>query len=130
MKHEEDKIQAAVIRWMAYQHPTIARWLHHSPNGGLRSRVTAARLKGQGTRAGFPDLILPIARGGFAGLVIELKTPKGTLRPEQIEWLNHLGRQGWHASVCRGFEAARDTIAKYLELPEPAGEAQDALQGP
>mgnify|MGYP004433785991 CR=1 FL=1 len=38
-----------------------------------RDARTAANLKRQGVKAGVPDLHLPVARGGYNGLYIELK---------------------------------------------------------
>lgn len=112
----EDAIHIALIRWLAYQHPAIAPRVHHSPNGGWRTKATAGRLKAQGVRPGFPDLILPQRRGGFSGLAIELKSATGRPTPEQLDWLDWLAAQGWQAVVCKGFDAAKDTLAAYIAL--------------
>jgi hypothetical protein len=116
-KVSEDATQRLVVAWMRRQHPSEADWLHHSPNGGWRAPATGARLKAAGTRRGFPDLIYPRARGGFAGLAIELKAHGGRATIEQIEWLHLLSAEGWHATICIGFDAARDTISDYMRLP-------------
>lgn len=53
------------------------RLLYHVPNGGSRNRIEAARLQAQGVKAGVPDLCLPVARGKYHGLYIELKRTRG-----------------------------------------------------
>lgn len=116
----EQQIQRVLMAWLRRQHPREADWVHHSPNGGYRAKSTASALKAAGTRKGFPDLIYPIRRGGFCGLVLELKAPKGRLSPEQTVWLDLFARQGWHSSVAIGFEAAKDTLDTYLKLPRDA----------
>lgn len=47
--------------------------LYHIPNGGSRNKIEAANLRRQGVRSGVPDLCLPVARGNYHGLYIELK---------------------------------------------------------
>lgn len=85
------------------------------PNGGHRSRKTAAALKAEGVRSGPPDYWFPIPRGGFAGLVIELKRVRGgRVEPEQREWLDMLEGNGWRAEVCRGWEQAWAVLRDYL----------------
>ena len=67
--------QEALFRWVAYYRgycPDVDL-LYHIPNGGRRDAKEAAHLKRQGVRAGVPDLCLPVPRGGFHGLYIELK---------------------------------------------------------
>ena len=110
----EDAIQIALIDWICLAHPDAAPWLHHSPNGGLRGPVTAARLKAMGVRRGFPDLTLWLPRGGFHGLAIELKVGRNRATAEQIDWLDHMASIGWLAVCCTGFDAARQTIEDYL----------------
>jgi hypothetical protein len=59
--------------------PRVVWW--HTPNGELRDKRTAAKLKAMGTRAGIPDLVLVI--GGKLH-TLELKTATGRLSPAQI----------------------------------------------
>jgi hypothetical protein len=68
--------------------PLLNGWLvnHQRPARTERGWRTAT----QG-RAGFPDLVL--ARNGEV-IVAELKANAGQLRPEQKEWLRHLGPYG------------------------------------
>lgn len=116
----EAQHQAAVVQWA--QQPAVRnKWpqlklLYHVPNGGSRDRVEGAHLKRQGVKKGVPDLCLPVPRGRYHGLYIELKTEKGKTGPEQEWWLRELNEQGYSAFVCRGWEAAVRTLEWYLEL--------------
>lgn len=95
--------------------------LFHVPNGGKRSMATARRLKAEGVKAGVPDLCLPVARGGWHGLFIELKRAGGGRATEQQrEWIGALEKEGYRAVVCHGWEAAAEELARYLE--EKSGE--------
>lgn len=107
--------QVLLVKWFAMQYPAIGKRLVAVPNGGQRNVIVAAKLKAEGVRAGFPDLMLLMPRHGFAGLIIELKRKKGgTLQPEQADWLEWLGEQGFMTVVCKGFEAAQTAIKDYL----------------
>jgi hypothetical protein len=59
---------------------------------------------------------LPVARGGYHGLYIELKTGKGRTSESQDWWIDKLTIEGYKAVVCRGWEAAKDMIEEYLKL--------------
>lgn len=113
----EDEEQAAVFEWADL---SSGRWpelrlLFHVPNGGLRNKVTAARMKMLGVKAGVPDLFLPVARGNWFGLFIEMKRRKGgKLSPLQVDWIEALGRQGYKTVVCFGADAAIAAIEDYL----------------
>lgn len=114
----ESEEQQALFQWsnvMSAKIPEL-NLLVHIPNGGLRNVVVAARLRAEGTRKGFPDMILPVARGQYHSLAIELKRIKGgRVAPEQQKWLDDLSGQGWRAVVCRGFDEAKQEILNYLE---------------
>lgn len=111
-EHQEQK---AVIQWFDRQHKAIRGRLFAVPNGGDRHEIVAAKLKAEGVRKGVPDLWLPVPRRGFHGLVIEMKRLKGsTTKPEQLDWLEFLGEQGYLVAVCKGSQAAIDTIQAYL----------------
>jgi hypothetical protein len=86
----------------------------HIPNESKRSKTYGAQLKRMGMRSGFPDLFIPVACRGYFGLFIEMKSDKGTLRPEQREWLDTLTKHGYLCRVCRSFESAKQTLDAYL----------------
>ena len=73
------------------------RLLYAVPNGGLRHFVVAGQLKAQGVKPGVPDLCLPVARGGYFGMYIELKKIGGKPTKEQKEWIELLDLQGYYA---------------------------------
>lgn len=112
--------QINLFRWALWQvgaHPEL-KWLFHIPNGGFRNKATAGRLKAEGVKSGVPDLCLPIPRGGFHGLYVEMKRLRGnTTTQDQDDWLAFLQSQGYFTAVCRGWEAATTVILDYLNLP-------------
>lgn len=108
--------QATLMEWAALME---GRWpelklLFHVPNGGARSKSEAGRMKRQGVKAGVPDLVLPVARGGYHGLYLELKAAGGRPTPEQKEWIRELQEQGYASTVAVGWEAAAKVIETYL----------------
>ena len=116
-KGYEDAEQIALFQWARLQArawPELAL-LHHIPNGGYRIPAEAKRLQAMGVRAGVPDLCLPVPRGCYHGLYIEMKrTDGGRVRPDQRGWLDALREQGFRAEVCHGFDEARICIEEYM----------------
>ena len=114
----EAQHQMAIIKWS--QQPSVrSKWpelslLHHIPNGGNRDVVEARHLKMQGLRKGVPDLHLPVARGQYHSLYIELKTGKGRVSQEQLWWGEKLQEQGNYWALCRGWEEATQTLEWYM----------------
>ena len=97
------------------QYPELVL-LNGSPNGVRMSIGQAVKAKNNGLKRGFPDIFLPVARGGYHGLFIELKRIKGgVVSPYQKQWLNDLTDQGYFACVCRGADAANRLLVKYLD---------------
>ena len=89
--------------------------LYAIPNGGKRAIKTAIALKAQGVKSGVPDMCLPVARGGYHGLYIELKRQKGGVVSEtQKSWITALNTQGYKAIICHGAEEAIEQIRGYL----------------
>ena len=88
----------------------------HIPNEGKRSAAYAARLKRMGMRPGFPDLFIPLARGIYHGLFIEMKYAGGRASGAQEGWLRLLSREGYAVSICYGFDEAKRIIEKYERL--------------
>lgn len=84
------------------------------PNGGMRSKRTAGRLKAEGVSPGYPDLLLDLARGGFHGWRGELKAEGGRVTDTQKQWHKALIAQGYHVDVAFGWLAMRDCLLRYL----------------
>lgn len=130
-EHQE---QVTVVQWAMSQRAVLpqAALLFAIPNGGDRPKVTkvgrdsaivrfspeALRLKLSGVQPGVPDLMLPVPRGKWHGLFIEMKSRSGKVRAEQREWLRILRRHGYGAIICRGADAAIEAIRGYLVDPE------------
>ncbi len=117
----EAQHQAAVMKWS--RQPEIrSRWpelalLFHIPNGGTRDAIEGKHLKQAGVKRGVPDLCLPVARGAYHALYIELKTDIGRTTMEQQWWGERLNSQGNMWQACHGWEAAIATLEWYLSLP-------------
>lgn len=108
-----------MFRWAAYESgrfPAL-RLMYHVPNEGRRSAVTGARMREEGLRRGVPDICLPVARGGFHALYIELKRTKvSKVSDEQRAWIAALTAEGNRAVICYGFDEARREIVNYLHM--------------
>ena len=122
MQHHEDTEAMALWAWA--QHNKVLRdHLVHVPNGGRRNKREAARMKRMGVRAGVHDYLLPVPRGRYHGLWIELKaTPPNNAKvtKEQREWTERMRDQGYAAYVCKGWVAAARVMRWYLDkLPAP-----------
>ncbi len=114
-EHEE---QVTLFQWAAANsiaHPELHA-LFAVPNGGHRHVAVAAMLKQEGVKAGVPDICLPVARGKFHALYIELKRSDRSNHPtdEQFEWLNRLRYFGNSAIVAYGADQAIQAIMAYL----------------
>ena len=96
-------------------HPEL-KLLHAIPNGGSRDIREAKNLKRQGVKAGVPDLCLPVPKGAYHGLYIEMKVGRNKPSAKQNEWLAALGGNGYAVCVCYGAAEARSHIEKYLRL--------------
>jgi len=115
----EAQEQRILFQWINFNktmHPELGLCFH-IPNGGSRNTLEAHNLKQQGVKAGVPDICLPVARGPYHGLYIELKRVRnGKLSNDQRRWLGDLTKQGYRAVMCRGWEEARKEIEAYLNI--------------
>lgn len=114
MRHEEEDLQIQCVRWFSLQYQKLALLLHHSPNGGRRTALEAARFKMMGTRKGFPDLVLLFPNARHHALFIELKSRKGVQRPSQKAMQSALEQVGYRYEVVRSFAEFQDCIRRYL----------------
>lgn len=113
-EHTEAVALLQIVRLHTGRWPELGL-LFAIPNGAARHIVVARKLKAEGVKAGVPDLFLPVARGGFHGLFVELKSMTGVASREQTSWVAALRGQGYRAEVCRGAPVAWQVIRGYLE---------------
>lgn len=115
----ESAEQQTLFRWAKLnekRHPEL-QLLFHIPNEGKRSYATGNRMRSEGLKKGVPDLFLPIPKGRFHGLFIEMKRIKGSvISSEQKAWIRALNAVGYKAVVAYGWEEASKDIEEYLAL--------------
>lgn len=116
MIHHESEEQQALFTWAEYEKHNIPELelLYHIPNGGKRNAREAARLKREGVKSGVPDINLPIPRGMYYGLWVEMKSEKGKPTKSQEKWIKSLRDWGHYVAVCHNWEEAKNEIIKYL----------------
>jgi len=119
----ETQEQIWLMRWS--QQPSIRgqypdlKLLYHIPNERSDKRQ-AAILKKMGVKRGVPDLCLPVARGQFHGLYIEMKrTDGGRASDDQLWWNEQLISKGYASVICNGWESGKEALLWYLNLPSP-----------
>ena len=112
MKHEEAWIQKVVVNYVRNKHPeiifTCAPAVANSARQGHENRL-------MGYQKGWPDLFFALAKRGYNGLFIELKTEKGKISIEQEKIISALLDLGYKAVICRSSEEAIAEIRDYIK---------------
>ena len=105
--------QIDVIKWCMWNKQKYKNLdlIHSHANEGRRTRVQNGMLKAAGMRKGFPDLELPPP--SVPTLFLEMKTPKGRIKPEQQEWADQLIAAGHVHHFCRSSYEATEAIENY-----------------
>lgn len=76
----EDQLQSKIFKWMWNEFPHTRKRFFAVPNGGLRNKREASKLKSTGVVPGIPDMIF--IDNGFVHF-FELKTESGRVSNEQ-----------------------------------------------
>ena len=123
-EHQE---QVTVFKWAELKERSVPELacLYAIPNGLRAAGIGAAiKAKQEGLKPGVPDMCLPIPKGKWHGLYIELKRlslkpktarSKGGVSDAQDEWHIRLRIQGYAVAVCYGADDAILTISRYLD---------------
>lgn len=112
----EHAIQTALFAWAATQfdvYPEL-KLMFAIPNGGLRSKITAAKLKAEGVKPGVLDIFLPVPRSCWHGLFIEMKVGKNKPSDDQIKFMTEVKALGYGACVCWDWVKAAEILIQYL----------------
>lgn len=105
----EESLQIAVANLLNH---TSLLWMH-PPNGGLRNKIVAAKLKRMGVKAGVPDILIFTPSVDVAGVAIELKVDKNRTTDKQQEWIESLTICGWACYVCRSIYEVMAVLQAY-----------------
>jgi VRR-NUC domain len=123
MRSDEHLHQVALFHWaavMSCRHPALLM-MFAIPNGGLRSKAVAGKLKAEGVRSGVPDLFLPWVTSSKCGLFIEMKSSKGIISPAQKWWADNLTAAGYYRhEFCYSWTEAARVICNYLGIDAKA----------
>jgi len=113
-EHDE---QVALFQWAGYQLgacPELAL-MFAIPNGGDRHPAVAGKLRDEGVKPGVPDICLPVPRGKYHGMFLEMKFGKNKPKPDQFKWMGALRDQGYYVRLAWDWQTAAEFITRYLE---------------
>jgi hypothetical protein len=113
----EHQIQAAYFEWwdlFAKQCRIPVQLCFAVPNGGLRKKGVAGKLKAEGVRAGTSDVFLLVPKGPFHGLVMEFKSRKGRPTTEQLAFLTEVRRLDYNGVFVYSIDEAIRVTTVYL----------------
>lgn len=121
----ETRHQINIIKWS--QQPSIrSKWpelalLYHIKNETAEGKERVAIDRAMGVKKGAPDLCLPVPRGKYHGLYLELKNETGRTSEAQQWWGEKLLEQGYMWEVCHGWQSAVRVLEWYLTLKGGSG---------
>ena len=119
LKLSEAQEQTMIFNWSKLK-PEL-KWLFAIANGGSRHILEAINLIRQGVKRGVSDMFLPLPKGKYHGLFIELKVGRNKPTPEQKQFIEYSNKVGYLAKVCYGHKEAIELIEKYLNLEANQG---------
>ncbi len=115
----EHQTQCVIVDEIEIRWPRLYANLTAIPHGGERHPAVAGKLKKEGVRKGYPDILIDLPRGPFHGLRVETKRNNCTpsdIKKTQREWGDRLNAAGYLAIVGRGQDRAILQIAAYWNL--------------
>jgi hypothetical protein len=106
---KEIKTHIAIVHWLRTVAPHCIA--HHSPNGEVRDKRTAANLKAMGVYPGWPDLtiITPIGRVVF----LEIKRTGEKLSPSQVAFRDECLSRGIPFACVESVDQAREALTMW-----------------
>lgn len=113
--------QIALFDWI--RHPATLRKYPElklascSLNGVKLSKAQAGKAKASGMLAGEHDVRLPVARGGYTCLSIEMKAGRNKPTEEQLTYGELLEAEGGCVRYCWTWVEAKEVIEAYLAMP-------------
>jgi hypothetical protein len=102
-------------RVVDYIHKTLPDVLLTCTGAGLGFHARhQKKMNTLGYLRGTPDLLVFEPRGAFHGLMIEMKSATGDVKPHQKEIMDKLRARGYRAHVCFGADQAIQIVNDYF----------------
>ncbi len=132
-EHTEQVALFQFLKTIEMKHYAI-KSIYAIPNGGLRNKAVAGKLKAEGVKSGVLDVHLPavsyaVEHKGkiinlspdkeniqYIGLWVEMKYGKNKLTDNQAIWKKNLEELGHRVVVCYSWVDAANEIMAYLGI--------------
>ena len=112
----EDILQAEIFKWYHNNYclpiHTPRHYIFSVPNGGLRNKREAVKMKATGLKAGVSDLIILQPN---KAIFVEVKTETGRQSDKQKAFQVIVSNLGFEYHVVRSLEEFKEKIYPYLE---------------
>lgn len=110
----EHGLQSRCVHWFRLQFPNRRHNLFAVPNGGYRTKTTAALLKDEGQLSGVADLILLVRKGTCGALLLEAKIKGNYQSPNQKLWQKMIEADGYEYRIFHTIEEFASIVTEYL----------------
>ena len=117
-RHLEHTLQTRVVRWFRLQYPNIVHNLFAVPNGGYRTKTTAASMKAEGQLSGVADLILLKRKGTCGALLLEAKVKGNYQSANQKIWQERIEADGYEYRIFHTLDEFIEIVTEYLNRPD------------
>lgn len=118
-RHLEADAQMALIEWCNAQGYPYNRLYAIENERKTLTPQQAGRRKRMGVRSGVSDLALDVARGGYHGLKIEMKSASGRVSESQQTFIDEVRAEGYAAHICYSTEQAIEVLKNYCKESKP-----------
>jgi hypothetical protein len=122
--NSEHEIQKACVSWFKLQYKKHKRSLFAVPNGAKlygnekERAIQWNKLKAEGALPGVADLFLAVPSGKYAGLFLEMKTPRGSQSKVQYAFEMDMLAVGYGYAMPTSTDEFRRIVNSYLETGE------------
>lgn len=115
--HPEHDQQCLFVDWMRYLYPKIK--VMASGNGAPLTAFQKHWMVREGMLKGAADLFIIYPSRGFYGLFIEMKSKKGKISPEQLEFMDYVRSHNFKGEFAWSYEEAKKIFLEYINGSQP-----------
>ena len=106
----EHVLQTAIAKYLDWNNYTFFA----IPNGALRSKAVASKLKAEGVKAGVADMLILLPNSTFHGLFVEVKIKGNSQQPNQKVFEQKARDCGYEYIIVRSLDELIEKL-KYYE---------------